>query len=245
MFKTIEHSHKTSACAHLTGQIEAAATAMGLIVERDTSRQSASHYLYIGADEDALTLKIRVSDHDDQHGGSDWRYCHDAALAPIVERLAEHYGRPVPAGFSAEDLASRSATARKAVDTRRQKADDWEARAVAALLGALQPISKIPGKPTLGNLFDQAFGDRPRAERQRVVQAVIDHLKADAEEAAALEAIAAVGSDPTLLVGLIQRAPYRSILQKKAKAALLALVGPETYSALRPAGESRFAWSSE
>lgn len=243
MFKITVHSHKTSACDRLAGQVETAIKAMGLFVERDKSSQSASQYLYVGPDEDALDLKIRVSDHDDRHGGSHWLYDVDAPLASIVERVAKHFGRAVPDGFRTDQIAARQGAGSKAAATRRQAATDWETAAVVTLIEAIGPDVKTPGKPALGKQFDSLFGVQPRAVRQRVVQAVIDRREREALEQAASEAVAAANGNIDQLVGLIIKAPYRSPLQRKAKEFLHGLVGDQTYAGLRPTGVSRSEWS--
>lgn len=236
-------SMKSSACDQKASQIEAAIKAMGLCVEREKSRQSASQYLYVGSDEDTLDLKIRVSDHEDLYGGSHWLYNVDAPLAPILERLAKHFGRDVPDGFRADQIAARQEIARKAAATRRQAATDWEATAVAALIATIGPDVKTPGKASLGKQFDSLFGAHPRAVRQRVVQAVVVQRARDAEKTAALAAIAAVDGNIDQLVALIVRAPFLSALRRLGKDASRDLVGDQAYAGLRPAGVSRSEWS--
>ena len=168
MFTKSIYSHKAGACDRLASQIASAARAMGLHAETTASGVSASRYVYIGATEDAETLlKIRCSDHDDKHGGSDWQAWADSCPSQTIARLAAHYSLPIPAGYSAADYAARSATALAAGAARaaaRHATEDQMIAAISARLAGQKARSKVAA----GRIVDEVYGALPRAQRQRI-----------------------------------------------------------------------------
>jgi len=220
-------SNKTGECRRLADHISAAAAAMGLVSEVDVSRQSASHYVYVAASADAdEQIKIRCSDHDDRHGGSDWHTWNGECPSATIARLASHFGCAVPVGYRPGDYAARSATAQAAAATRSQARRATEAEMIAAVIEAMQTanVSAVAA----GKVVDGLHPAIPRAQRQRIAAAASATVTRD-------HAIAAAAGDETAIAKLATR-------HREAMAALFALVGPERFPALRPAGYPRSCW---
>jgi hypothetical protein len=224
------HSYKTGDCRRLAEHIRDAAVAMGLESSINKSRLSASHYVYVAANEESDDrLKIRCSDHDDKHASSDWYCWAGECPSKIIARIADHFGVAVPAGYRAEDYGARSAAAKKAATTRRATAQATEAEMIAAVVKAMTGAKSI-GAVAAGRAIDQVYPSIPRAQRQRLAGEISRRLERD-------RAIAAAGDDPVKLAPLAVRYP-------EAKAILRSLVSEEQFKSLRPAGCPRSYWSA-
>jgi len=221
-------SNKTGECRRLADHISAAANAMGLVSEVDASRHSASHYVYVVAQSDAnAQIKIRCSDHDDRHGGSDWHTWNGECPSTTIARVARHFGRAVPFGYRPEDYATRSATAQAAAATRRQARRGTEVEMIAAVVEAMQAAKNV-STVAAGKVVDGMHPAIPRAQRQRIAAAASATVTRD-------RSIAAAAGNETVLAQLATRYP-------EAMAALFGLVGPERFPELRPAGYPRSCW---
>lgn len=221
-------SNKTSECRRLAVHISAAASAMGLASEVEASRQSASHYVHVSrpdlADEQ---IKIRCSDHDDRHGGSDWLTWSGECPSSTIARLASYFGCTVPVGYRAEDYLTRSANAQSAAATRSQARLEGEATMVASVVDAMRSSQNVSAVAA-GKVVDTLHPSITRAQRMRIANAASAVLTRD-------RAIAAAAGDEAALAKLAARHP-------EAMSALFNLVGPERFQALRPAGYPRSFW---
>lgn len=221
-------SNKTGECRRLADHIAAAAEAMGLVASVDASRQSASHYVYVATSDDAdEKIKIRCSDHDDRHGGSDWYTWARECPSTTIARLASHFGRTVPTGYRPEDYTARSAKGKAAAAARSKARQASEAEMVAAVIEEIE-THKTASKLAAGKVVDGLYPSIPRAQRQRIAEAASSVVIRD-------RAIAAAAGDETALAALAVRFT-------EAKVVLLALVGPDRFLQLRPTGFPRSCW---
>lgn len=221
-------SNKTGECRRLAKHIAAAAAAMGLVADVDASRQSASHYVCVAATVEAdEQIKIRCSDHDDKHGGSDWYTWAGECPSRIIARLAIHFGAVVPTGYRPEDYSARSETAKAAAATRSQARRATEADMIAAVIEAMHTAKNI-STVAAGKVVDGLYPAIPRAQRQRIAYAGSNAVTRD-------RAIAAAAGDETALAELARR-------YDEAKVALFELVGAERFPSLRPSGYPRTCW---
>lgn len=221
-------SNKTGECRRLADHIAAAATTMGLVAVVDASSQSASHYVCVAADAEAdEQIKVRCSDHDDKHGGSDWYAWAGECPSRIIARLAAHFERVVPAGYRPEDYAARSETAKAAAAARSQARRATEAEMVAAVIDTLR-TGKNVSAVAAGKVVDGLHPAIPRAQRQRIAYAASAAVTRD-------RAIAAAADDEIALAKLATRHP-------EAMMALFSLVGAERFPSLRPAGYPGSCW---
>lgn len=227
-FTKSTYSNKTGECRRLADHIAAAAAAMGLVADVDASRQSASHYVYVSTSADAdEQIKIRCSDHSDRHGGSDWYTWNGECPSITIARMADHFGRPVPAGYRWEDYVARSATAKAAARIRNQDRQATEAEMIAAVVEAMRTAKSV-SKLAAGKVVDGMYPAIPRAQRQRIAYDAVAAITRD-------RAIAGAAGDETALADLATRYP-------QAMAVLFNTVGPERFAALRPAGFPRPCW---
>ena len=223
------HSNKHAACERIARHISRAAVAMGLWPWIDESALSASHYVYVATDKDADDqIKVRVSDHADRYGGSDIYAWHDECVSTAIAELAEHFGRAIPAGYRAEDYARRSAAVRAVATKRRQARRDAEERIVAEVKAEML-ASGAASAVAAGRIIDAMHPTIPRAQRQRIAYAASYAARVAGE-------IAAARGDENQLRDLA--ATY-----DEAKAALVEMVGPDRFRALRPAGYPRSLWT--
>lgn len=226
-FRASSLSYKTGECRRIAAQINDAATAMGLISSVDASRVSASHYVYIVENEDGEAVKIRVSDHDDRHGGSDWYHWDGQCPSATIARVASHFGLAVPAQFTAAAYAARGVAATKAAVTRWTNKRATEAEMLTCVIAALQ-AEKTPGPVVAGGVVDRLYAGIPRAQRSRMVGSASYIVIRE-------RALSAAAGDEAALLGLAGR-------YTEARAALFALVGPDRFAKMRPSGFLRSSW---
>lgn len=188
-------SSKTGECRRLAEHIAAAARQMGLTADLDPSRISASHYVMVCSDEGDDLVKIRCSDHDDRHGGSDWHAWAGECPSATIQQVADHFGRAVPAGYTAADYAARSLAAKTRAATRSAALKDTEADMVAAVIGALEGAKNISSLAA-GKAIDALFPAIPRAQRQRMAYSASAALVLDRAESAAEPVPTAVRARP-------------------------------------------------
>ena len=223
------HSNKHAACERIARHISRAAVAMGLWPWIAESALSASHYVYVATDKDADDqIKVRVSDHADRYGGSHIYAWHDECVSIAIAKLAKHFGRAVPAGYSADDYARRRAAARAAATKRGQTRRDAEVRIIEDVVAELR-VSGRTSATAAGQIIDALHPSMPRAQRQRIAYAASYAARVAGE-------IVAARGDENKLRDLA--ATY-----DEAKAALVEMVGPDRFRALRPAGYPRSLWT--
>ena len=227
-FSTSARSFKTGDCRRLADHISDAASAMGLDASVSTSRVSASHYVYVATNEESDDqIKIRCSDHDDKHASSDWYCWAGECPSKIIARLAAHFSVAVPAGYRADDYQARSTSAKKAAKTHRVTAQATEAEMIAAVVESMADAKSI-GPVAAGRAVDQIYPSIPRAQRQRMAAEASRKIVRDRE-------IAKAGSNEAALAALAGR-------YDEARVMLRAMVGPERFNELRPAGYPRRYW---
>ena len=223
------HSNKFGACNRIATHILQAAIAMGLHASVEESRQSASHYVYVKESDDAEGhIKIRVSDHDDRYASSDWYVWSEDCPSKAIAKIADNFNRAIPAGYRAEDYARRSAAVRAVATKRRQARRDAEERIVAEVKAEML-ASGGASAVAAGRIIDAMHPTIPRAQRQRIAYAASYAARVAGE-------IVAARGDENKLRDLA--ATY-----DEAKAALVEMVGPDRFRALRPAGYPRSLWT--
>lgn len=135
------HRHAYNASEEAADKIERAVIEMGLAVRRESSRISASQYVYVAApaigrsaEDDDGEIKVRVSDHKAHMVGDDYHVaCDNRSVVATgylrwyecIEQLAALTGLPVPAAAKAARTHADNAAAKAA----RQEAANAERRA--------------------------------------------------------------------------------------------------------------------
>lgn len=174
-FTARPRSNKNSDCRRLASSIAKAARAMGLEAGIESSRVSASHYVYVADGPEAEPVKIRVSDHDDRYG-ADWHAWAGEHPSDTIERMADHFGRSIPAGFRRDDFDKASARAKEAARVRSRAAFAAEKAMVAAVVEAMEGDRLISTIAT-GKKIDEMFPGIPKAKRQRMAGEASYQLK--------------------------------------------------------------------
>jgi hypothetical protein len=234
-FHPSTRSNKTGECRRIAKHIADAAQAMGLVATLDKSRVSASHYVIVSQSKEDEGIKIRISDHDDKHGGSDWYCWAGDCPSQIIRRIADHFGRFVPQGYRPSDYALRSQSALKAAETRREGKASDEAEMLSEIQSRLSTAPSA-SKVAAGKIIDALYPGIARAQRQRLAEAASVEVTFKRTLATAIAA-----SDTATLAKLI----VQNALERKhaAQAALYDLVGAEQYTALRPERYPKAAWA--
>lgn len=229
------YSHKSSQTTALAEKIANAARAMGLSADIAQSNLSASRYVYVSRGDVDAPLKIRVSDHVDKHGGSDFdvRVGEGENGIETIGRIASVFGVEVPERYTTAAQAAREATAGEAAATRRRAADAAEKEMRARLTVAL---SDAPNKSKIvaGTLADELFPGIPRAQRQRLARDAADDVRQES-------LLTAAAGDEQALLALAAKGPHTT--GERAKQMLYDAVGAERFKALRPAGYPRNYWN--
>lgn len=230
LFKTYL-SLKVGECRRLANQIASAAKAMGLAADVDKSRVSASTYVTVSDDTKEAGMlqmvKIRCSDHDDHHGGSDWYAWAGDCPSKTIARVAAVFGRAVPEGYREEDYKKRSAVAIAAATARRLANVANEATMVQAAARDV-PLTSNLSLVAAGRIVDKRFPALPRAQRQRLaakLSGLITKKFKLAQAAGNEAALAELGKN-----------------YHEAREALFDLVGPDRFVSLRPSGFPRSHW---
>lgn len=223
---------KIGECHRLANHIADAAKAMGLSAHIYESRLSASHYVTVNDEtkDTGMTqeVKIRCSDHDDRHGGSDWQAWAGTCPSKTIARVAAKFGRSIPKGYREEDYKKRSEAA-IATGTARRQANMAKETAMVQAVARDVPLTGRLSRTAAGRILDKHFPALPRAQRQRLAFDLSCLITKN------FKLTQAAGNEAAL-AELGRRYP-------EAREALFSLVGQDRFAALRPTGFPRSLWT--
>lgn len=207
---------------------------LGLTSYGDSSRISASRYLVVGRSDQDDTVKIRISDHDDRHGGNDYNLFVPVGSSPdyrsLIEFLGNHFDCQEKAQTLIRKLEIRQEASRRAAETRREKAIQTHAEIVNQLVAWLQA----------GNRLQKSGTGLPRSVNLRHISEV--PLLAGLPKATAKKLL-----DRALLVIQAPQIDAQEQARRKAQSEWAKVWGVayQAHMQKRPPGVSRYSWNED